>query len=403
MKKTQKFFAKNKLIYNLIRVPYWIIRNLYYFVRYNMQNVFLSEIDKKKHYTLLIDHKLGGGTKLYRNNIIANNISKKKNIMLLENISNYKNNGFLNLSIFTSTYEKEFFIPKSDFGKLFDEYNIEKIICNSLVTYYDYSFFIRTIVMAVEEKNIPVSTLIHDYYSICPKYTLIANNQFCNLECEFYKCKLHYVGSTKELNIIDWRSHWRKLFLNSREIICFSQSSKDIVIKAYPSIDPKNIKVIPHSMDYCNFEPINITAPKKIILGIVGSITAVAKGSLVIEDLIVYNNKLPVEIVIVGDFPIKNKHVKIIGKYNLSNLPDILIDNKINVVLFPSIWPETFSYLVSELIMLNIPIVSFNLGAQAEKIKKYKYGLVCNSLESKDIYNSILSLYKQAFGQQDSN
>ena len=59
------------------------------------------------------------------------------------------------------------------------------------------------------------------------------------------------------------------------------------------------------------------------------------------------------------------------GRYKVSELDKIIMEQGISAVLFPSICPETFSYTVSELIHVGIPVACFNLGAQAEKIKGY--------------------------------
>lgn len=39
-----------------------------------------------------------------------------------------------------------------------------------------------------------------------------------------------------------------------------------------------------------------------------------------------------------------------------------------------SVWPETFSYTTSEIMSMNRPLLSFDLGAQGERVQNYLYG-----------------------------
>ena len=45
--------------------------------------------------------------------------------------------------------------------------------------------------------------------------------------------------------------------------------------------------------------------------------------------------------------------------------------------LFPSIWPETFSYVLAELISLELPVVAFDLGAPGERLRAYPKARMC--------------------------
>ena len=62
------------------------------------------------------------------------------------------------------------------------------------------------------------------------------------------------------------------------------------------------------------------------------------------------------------------------GKYKREQLPQLLADNNINLVCNLSIWPETYSYTLSETISCGVPVLSYNIGAVAERIEKYGFG-----------------------------
>lgn len=51
---------------------------------------------------------------------------------------------------------------------------------------------------------------------------------------------------------------------------------------------------------------------------------------------------------------------------------------KLNITKFlvPSICPETFSYTTDEIMQMGYPLIVFNLGAPAERVKNYEFGKV---------------------------
>ena len=59
------------------------------------------------------------------------------------------------------------------------------------------------------------------------------------------------------------------------------------------------------------------------------------------------------------------------GRYRQSELVDLAESHGVNMFFFPSIWPETFSYVVAEMMQLRMPIVAFELGAPIERLRGY--------------------------------
>ena len=68
-------------------------------------------------------------------------------------------------------------------------------------------------------------------------------------------------------------------------------------------------------------------------------------------------------------------NVKILGAYKPEQLAGLLADSGCTGALFLSIWPETFSFTLSEAWRAGLVPVVTNLGAQAERVKREKVGL----------------------------
>jgi glycosyltransferase involved in cell wall biosynthesis len=65
-------------------------------------------------------------------------------------------------------------------------------------------------------------------------------------------------------------------------------------------------------------------------------------------------------------------------------------DNKIDIIFIASIWPETFSYTTEEVMMMGLPVASFDIGAPAERIRKYDKGLVVSEMTAETALNEII-------------
>jgi len=141
-----------------------------------------------------------------------------------------------------------------------------------------------------------------------------------------------------------------------------------------------NITVIPHTVE--GIHPVVLEKdPNKttVTVGVLGGINYV-KGSHIIKQMVqlIERDNLDINIVVIGDITesIRSKHFTVTGRYELDKLPQIIQEHDIDVFLIPSIWPETFSYTTQEIIMMELPLMVFDLGAPAERVKKYDKGYI---------------------------
>lgn len=62
------------------------------------------------------------------------------------------------------------------------------------------------------------------------------------------------------------------------------------------------------------------------------------------------------------------------GTYRQQDIPNLLAENKIDLVCILSIIPETFCYTLSEAVTCNIPVLATAIGASGERVKRHGYG-----------------------------
>ena len=328
-------------------------------------------------YELFITNNLGGGTRTFQNNYLAG----KKNVLILYNKSYGKDFCF----ILENCDTKDMcIIPKKILRKIIQHNQIIKISVNTLITYKCFEWMLNELYL--RGKSTPITYFVHDFYCICPIYTLIKKDAFCQIDCKQSDICMNKINPflLSCNSIKDWRNSWNKFFQVCTEIRCFSNSSRELVLSVYPSIPMNRVTIVPHDMSWCSLKPIDRVDELPLHIGFIGDVHTIPKGRKVVQLLL---SKLEKEIPItfIGNswfqLPSIRKNICYLGAYRPSELQMLVEKQTISVVVFPSIWSETFSYAVSEHIKMGLTILCFDIGAQAEKVKKYNKGYVCSSVD----------------------
>lgn len=348
------------------------------------------------------DHDLGGGSNKYS----------------IQKISQYIENGFsvvivrfdvktLKYSINIQTEEGNKIVSdcydNSEIFSLLDNFTIRSFFINNIVSYPRPEELIAKIRSYAQKKQIPISVAIHDHYSCCPSHFLLdKSGRYCNLP-DIKICReclpdnpYGFTSLFESEDIETWRNHWRNLLAASNEIIFFSKTTKNTFLRLYSDLDQEKMKVIPHQRDLLLNKEIEVDLEQELSIGILGSISY-AKGSHIIQELSdeICKRGLTTKIKIIGQIDVEtnNEIVEVSGPYNIKNLTKKISSSGANIFLFPSIVPETYSYVVDELMQLGMPIVCFNLGASAERVSNYDLGMVVERNNSSDLLDDVIDFY----------
>ena len=233
------------------------------------------------------------------------------------------------------------------------------------------------------EKGIPVILTVHDFYYICPTFHLVDKTGiFCNgcrLGDEREGCLLDhpYVSCPDfdEAMLFNWRNTFLKAIAGVDLFIFPSVSTKNI-FSAYYLINDAKIRIISHGSIKCNE-----TAPplskdhESLRVGILGS-TLMHKGEALIVNLLDNTLKDDIHFYSFGHSDLKSRNLTHFGPYTQEELPGLLRDHPVDVMLLLSTWPETFSYTLSESIAAGVPPIVTNLGAQKERIEDSQIGWI---------------------------
>jgi len=164
------------------------------------------------------------------------------------------------------------------------------------------------------------------------------------------------------------------------------------VLKAYPEVADK-ITLTPHTVE--DISPVVIKKDSNkttTTIGILGAIDYV-KGAQIIKQMvqIIERDNLDIDVVVIGEItePIKSKHFHVTGRYRHEDLPRLIQEQQIDIFLIPSIWPETFSYTTQEIMMMQLPLMVFDLGAPAERVAEYEKGVVIDEISAEAVLKKV--------------
>lgn len=344
---------------------------------------------------LLFDHASGGGAATFRAKEMARLQAAGQAILLVRPTMQPALDmpeGALDMEL--RHEEAVFRFPANglgDLAALTDALPLSEIVVNSLVGYpspADVMGFIREL---RGKRGVPLRLLHHDYFPVCPSLNLIdAENRFCGVP-ELERCRAclptnphvrrpaeDTAGNTV-CDVANHRRTWQDFFDLADRHVFFSKSALATMRRAFTLRDDR-LRVVPHLVDHVTVAPLPPPAPSPIArVAIVGGIN-VAKGSDVLDAMVrlAEEHRLPVLFELFGniDRQIPSSHFHDNGPYEPEQLSARLAERGCHAVFLPSIWPETYCYILDEVVGLGLPVGVFDIGAPAERLRHWPNGFV---------------------------
>lgn len=380
----------------------YIQDNIKYYVGNKHRNNILIIV----HEFLKKENKLLGGTVLHIYDVIEK-LREKMNFHVL-----FPENGTYRLRSFFESSTSEIMLGEiSNFGevnlynheykelikKVFSIVNVDFIHVHHIMNHYFDLFDL------IEERKIPYMISLHDFYFVCPVFSLLENNEkYCgdNPNCDCKKCLKNVKNIGGEI-LLYWRNLSYKVLSNAEQLVVPSNSTKEIFEKYYKNLD---IKVIEHGFDPVKYDKKiaenktvgsdeldstdieimneNRTEERKINIAFMGGINKF-KGIDFLEKFIEEVNKEDSKYKLhlfgatcEGKLNKSKGNYIYHGKYNRDDSSKLLNKNGIDLVLLLAIWPETYSYLLTEVAIAGVPVLALDYGALGERIPKDNLGWI---------------------------
>lgn len=347
----------------------------------------LPLLEGAKEVALVFDHGMGGGANHYRDRIVKARVERGAVVVVCTyNLPTLE----YRIEVCRANAPKRAWRATSFVGlePVLARHPNAEMFVNSPVSYDEPLLLADWLARARAEH--PASRLVvtvHDYFAVCPSFVLLdADGRHCGVpamsRCDdcLPRHDASYVALSPRTHIGAWRALWGRCLAAADEVRCFSGASRKLVLRAYPRLDESRVTVVPHAIDFAPPRPPRVNRAAPLVVGVVGEIS-VQKGAGVVEALVdrIDRGELDVTVVVIGVLHSarKSPRLKVTGPYRREDLVELIERHGVNMVLFPSIWPETFSYVVGEMMALGMPIVAFDLGAPAERLAGYPLGRIC--------------------------
>ena len=292
---------------------------------------------------------------------------------------------------------------------LWERLRITELHVHSLVDFHpEFPVHLMSVVSEYKSKGYSLiwKANQHDYEAICPRITLTnKTGDYCGEPDEpaCNKCLITLGSSFNVIDIKKWRLTHESCLMLADEVVVPSGDMEERLEKYFPAlnyvIDPHEKLNIPLGQD---FAPV-LEEERKINIVIIGAISYL-KGFKVVLDFAKYVaiNEMPFSVVIMGytadDATMRSANIEVTGAYHDTDAPFILESLEADLVWLPSICPETYSYTLSLALQSGVPIMAFDIGAIAYRLRSLeKDNLIlplCWKNDSAKIAKNLLSFIK---------
>jgi len=355
--------------------------------------------------TIIFDHNMGGGANQYRRHVIEERVVAGS--VILSCTYNLATLDY-RLTLHAGEAREETFRISSFLvlEPLFERMAIREIFVNSPVSFDDPLLFADWVArMRAEHPGMRLTVTAHDYFSVCPSFVLLNDQgRYCGIPdiAECNRClprhRASYVTLSPPTTITPWRASWGRCLAAADEVRCFSGSTRSLILRGHPRLDPARVTVVPHRVGFHPSRLPRVRHSDPLVIGVVGHISE-QKGALIVKDVVSrIERELPASrLVVIGtlDVASTSKHLEVTGPYERERLVDLIESRGINMILFPSICPETFSYVIEEAMLLRLPIVAFDLGAPGERLRGYDLGRLCDTVDAGSAFNAMLEFHDE--------
>jgi O-antigen biosynthesis protein len=236
---------------------------------------------------------------------------------------------------------------------------------------------------------------VHDVIFACPTVTLLnAERRYCGAVTDPEVCSscLSAQPAFADIDIVSWRESRAALLAGAAFVIAPSQWAAAILQRYFPSCA---VEVVPHAAAGGTTRPDAVATPQVMsaddrpVVAVLGAIGP-DKGSRRLERMIELTREraLPLRWVLIGYLDRGREPWRsgdgvftMHGPYNSRELPSLLNHYGVDVVAYPSVCPETYSFTLSEAWSAGRPAIVPPIGALADRVAAAGAGWVLSEDE----------------------
>lgn len=225
------------------------------------------------------------------------------------------------------------------------------------------------------DMGLPLDVTLHDYGAICPRNTLSrAHDGYCGEPgadgCA--RCLRGFPPQTRDIEA--WRERFAGRLAAARRVFVPSGDAACRLRRYFPGLPltlaaHEQLEALPRPLPPVRQR----SARERLRVAVLGRLVP-AKGLDILERcaLAASASGLPLDFVVIGSCEralARKAKVRILGRYAESDLDGILEREAPDVVWFPAVWPETYSYTLSVALRGGWPVMTTDIGAFRERLQ----------------------------------
>jgi len=243
--------------------------------------------------------------------------------------------------------------------------------------------------------GISYDVTMHDYLAVCPRIVMTtASNTYCG-EPPLSQCEtcIATIGSPfGHPAVAEWRARYGQLLAGARRRFVPSDDAAERLSRYFPNMDfvvrpppePRRNDARLRALEGKSLMTPGLTfsAERKLHVAVIGHVSGHKGFDILLNaSRFARRTKAPIHFTIIGitdrdsDFNDLD-NVTISGRYNPSELLEIIQRESPDIAFLPSGCPETYSYTLSETVAAGVYPVVFDLGAMGQRVRSLGWGTV---------------------------
>ena len=210
------------------------------------------------------------------------------------------------------------------------------------------------LVDAARRLGMSLRLAVHDYYAVCPRVNLVnAEGHYCGRptasECNRCLSQDQLIEQTGSIEA--WRARTTLLLAGADQVVV---PSPDVARRLAALVPNVTLSIEPHEDDpppRVSASPL-VPSDQAVRVMVIGAISRI-KGFDVVHGLAAAarERELPLEVALLGysvdDGKLAAAGVRLLGRYFDNELQEKISANDPHIILVPSVWPETYCYVLS--------------------------------------------------------
>jgi len=298
---------------------------------------------------------------------------------------------------------------------------IERVVVNNFNglcffsgrSFYEVSLYREIVSILLQVKQACHCEMVyyfHDFFTICPYLFLVDDKmEYCHGGHDEEHCRKCLknphpwaLSADPDLDIVQWRQCSMEFLNACTKLVLFSLAAANLVETLLPgaiSLHPEKLSLMGQGIESSGCFPVKPSQHEKMVIGVIGTIHE-HKGLrqvLALRQYILERRK-DARIVVIGqlstdDTPKSVEAMTVTGRYERNDLPKLIQQYGVNVIFFSSIWPETYSRVVSEIQAMDLPVALYPLGAPAERMRFYNKAGFIPDFSTEATFNTLEKLF----------